>query len=277
MIIENIPEAYSNHKNPLPDVFIYDLKMTSDFSKTKVKLNMHMFSFLQKGKKKVHLAEASVIIDNRQSILIRKGNYLWSEWLHPEDIYYCKLIFFSEEVLKKYLQKHSALSQKRIKPSAYFTFKNDEYLTSYLNSLSSLTQKGNTVSDQLLSVKFEELLLHLTQVYGKPFTDYLYALVSPENNYFKKIVENNIYTGLSLEEIAFLCNMSLSTFKRHFYKEYGVSPGKWLREKRLIRAKELLQEGKVKASDIYLELGYNNLSNFSSAFKSKFGINPSQI
>lgn len=71
--------------------------------------------------------------------------------------------------------------------------------------------------------------------------------------------------------------MSLSTFKRHFIKEYNESPGKWFRDKRLLKAKELLANKNNTPSDVYLDLGYNNLSNFSSAFKSKFGINPSEI
>jgi AraC-like DNA-binding protein len=71
--------------------------------------------------------------------------------------------------------------------------------------------------------------------------------------------------------------MSLSTFKRNFIKAYAVSPGKWLRDKRLLKAKELLEEGSLKSSDIYLNLGYNNLSNFSVAFKNKFGISPKDV
>jgi len=71
--------------------------------------------------------------------------------------------------------------------------------------------------------------------------------------------------------------MSLSTFKRNFISEYSVSPGKWLQEKRLQRAKEILLEGELKASDIYWDFGYSNLSNFSIAFKNKFGISPTEI
>ncbi len=70
--------------------------------------------------------------------------------------------------------------------------------------------------------------------------------------------------------------MSLSTFKRNFIVEYNVSPGKWFQNKRLQRAKELLEGGNLKASDVYLEIGYNNLSNFSIAFKNKFGLSPSE-
>ncbi len=59
--------------------------------------------------------------------------------------------------------------------------------------------------------------------------------------------------------------------------EYDTSPGKWLQDKRLQRAKETLEEGNLKASDIYLDFGYNNLSNFSTAFKNKFGKSPKEI
>jgi AraC-like DNA-binding protein len=35
--------------------------------------------------------------------------------------------------------------------------------------------------------------------------------------------------------------------------------------------------GSIKASDIYQDMGYNNLSNFSIAFKNKFGKSPKEI
>ena len=131
--------------------------------------------------------------------------------------------------------------------------------------------------ENLLSVKFEELMLYLLQKYGRKFELYLYSLIASETSPFKKIIENKIHSNLKLEEIAFLCNMSLSTFKRQFIKEYNESPGKWLQNKRLQNAKNLLEQGKLKPSDIYLDFGYNNLSNFSIAFKNKFGFNPSEI
>ena len=129
----------------------------------------------------------------------------------------------------------------------------------------------------MLSNKFEELILYLISKYGNAFIAYLYSLISSEPSHFNDIIKSKTYSNLKLEEIAFLCNMSLSTFKRHFRKEYGISPGKWLREKRLERAKELLELGNLKASDIYFNLGYNNLSNFSAAFKKRYGKSPKQI
>ena len=94
---------------------------------------------------------------------------------------------------------------------------------------------------------------------------------------FKKIIESKVQSNLKLGEIAFLCNMSLSTFKRHFTSEYKTTPGKWLQERRLETAKKLLEKGELKSSDIYLDFVYNNLSNFSIAFKNKYGFSPKNL
>ena len=120
-------------------------------------------------------------------------------------------------------------------------------------------------------------MLYLIHKHGEKFELYLHSLIAKETSPFQKIVNSKIHSNLKLEEIAFLCNMSLSTFKRHFINEYKVSPGKWLQEKRLQKAKETLEEGHLTPSEIYLDFGYNNLSNFSIAFKNKFGQSPTKI
>ena len=277
MPIENIPESYLNDKNEIPDLFVYDFKMTNDVVKSKVNLDMHMFSFLQEGKKQVHFAGTSVTVSKDQSLLLKKGNWLWTELLDTEAIYYCKLFFFSERKLQEFLDKHSKNEAIVKDEKPFFIIGNDAYITAYLNSLSTISQAPKVFMDNLLSVKFEELMLYLLQKYGREFELYLHSLIIKETSPFKKIVESKIHSNLKLEEISFLCNMSLSTFKRHFITEYNISPGKWLQDKRLLKAKETLELGTLKPTDIYLDFGYNNLSNFSIAFKNKFGYSPSEI
>lgn len=277
MSIENIPETFMLDKKGNPDLFVYDFKMTDDVFKSKVNLGMNMFSFLQVGKKQVHFAGTSVAVNKDQSLLLKKGNWLWTELLDTEAIYYCKLFFFSEKKLKEFLEKNTASNQVVKEEVPYFIIRNDAYITSYLDSLSTISEAPTVFMENLLSVKFEELMLYLLQKYGRKFELYLHSLIVNDTSPFKKIVESRIHSNLKLEEIAFLCNMSLSTFKRHFIKEYNVSPGKWLQDQRLQKAKETLEQGSLKPSDIFFEFGYNNLSNFSIAFKNKFGISPNKI
>ncbi|EZH76004.1 AraC family transcriptional regulator [Aquimarina atlantica] len=277
MPIDNIPELYLNNLKHKPDLFVYDFKMTEDTIKTKVNLNMHMFSFLQIGKKQVHFAGTSVTVNKDQSLLLKKGNWIWTELLDTDAIYYCKLLFFSEKILEDFLEKHIQHQQIIKEEVPYFTIRNDAYITSYLNSLSTISDAPTVFIENLLSVKFEEIMLYLIHKYGEKFELYLKSLIVKETSPFKKIIESKIHSNLKLEEIAFLCNMSLSTFKRHFINEYKTSPGKWLQDKRLQKAKEVLEQGQLTPSDIYLDFGYNNLSNFSIAFKNKFGVSPKEI
>lgn len=274
MSIENIPEIYLTNKKGNPDLFVYDFKMTTDVVKSKVNLGMNMFSFLQVGKKQVHFAGTSIAVNKDQSLLLKKGNWLWTELLDTDATYYCKLFFFSEKKLKEFLEKHTETKARIKKDAPFFIIRNDAYITSYLNSLSTIGNAPAIFMENLLSVKFEELMLYLLQKYGRKFEIYLHSLIINESSSFKRIVESKIHSNLKLGEIAFLCNMSLSTFKRHFISEYKVSPGKWLQDKRLQNAKETLEQGNLKPSDIYLDFGYNNLSNFSIAFKNKFGVSP---
>lgn len=276
MPIENIPEIYLKDKKKHPDLFVYDFKMTNDVVKSKVNLGMNMFSFLQVGKKQVHFAGNSIAVNKDQSLLLKKGNWLWTELLETEAVYYCKLFFFSEKILQEFIEKHLENSIEATQDTPYFIIRNDAYITSYLNSLSTISSAPAIFMENLLAIKFEELLLYLIQKYGKQFEIYLHSLIGKDSSPFKRIVESKIHSNLKLEEIAFLCHMSLSTFKRRFIHEYKVSPGKWLQDKRLQKAKETLEEGTLKPSEIYLDFGYNNLSNFSIAFKNKFGFSPSE-
>lgn len=277
MPIENIPDIYLKKGRSIPDLFVYDFKLVNHMARSKVNLSMNMFSFLQVGKKQVHFADTSISVNREQSLLIKKGNCLWTELFDQDKVYYCKLFFFSEKRLLDFIEKHLDKKPSEEKEISYFIIENDDYINSYLNSLNTISSALPVFVENLLSVKFEEIMLYLLNKYGERFESYLYSLISKNLSPFKKVVESNVHSNLKLEEIAFLCNMSLSTFKRYFKDEYEVSPGKWVRDKRLQKAKDLLESGNLRSSDIYLEAGYNNLSNFSTAFKNKFGVSPQEI
>jgi AraC family transcriptional regulator, exoenzyme S synthesis regulatory protein ExsA len=279
MLIQNIPEIFISHTDQSSELFIHDFKMTEDVVKSKVNLTLNMFSFLQTGEKRVQLEDAFVEVNNKQSVLIKSGNCLMTELLDNDHIYFCKLFFFSNKNIADFLEKHTYLSttsdKKTQMATPFFVIENDEFIDSFVASISSILKLKTGDITQLLIVKFEEIMLYLAHKYGNTFINYIQALASPEkNSSFHKIVEASVSTNLSLTEIAFLATMSLSTFKRHFQIEYQANPGKWLQQKRLARAKDVLEKGEKKPSEIYLDYGYNNLSNFSIAFKNEFGFSP---
>ena len=79
---------------------------------------------------------------------------------------------------------------------------------------------------------------------------------------------------MRIEEFAFYTGRSLASFKRDFAEVCDLSPQKWLIKKRLEKAHAMIQEGRKKINDIYLEVGFKNRSHFSTAYKKQFGHSP---
>jgi AraC family transcriptional regulator, exoenzyme S synthesis regulatory protein ExsA len=280
MPIQNIPEDFIHLKKNDTGLYVYDFKMTEDAVNSQVNLTHHMFSFLQYGEKKVRLEEHVVEVNKKQSVLLKAGNCLITELLDNNAIYFCKLLFFTNLQVSDFFEKHAYLTAKsRHKKDAppFFLIKNDHFTDAFVSSISSVMQLNRTAALPLIAVKFEEIMLYLSHRYGPPFISFMLALAQPEKNAsFRKIVEANINAGISLADIAFLANMSLSTFKRRFEAEYKSKPGKWLQQKRLQRAKMILEKGMQTPAEIYTAFGYASFSNFSAAFKNEFGFSPKQ-
>jgi AraC-like DNA-binding protein len=87
----------------------------------------------------------------------------------------------------------------------------------------------------------------------------------------------NYKFNVSIEKFAYLTGRSLSAFKRDFEKVFNATPSHWLVQKRLQEAYFLIEKQHKKPSDIYVELGFEDLSHFSFAFKKLFGIAPTQV
>lgn len=91
----------------------------------------------------------------------------------------------------------------------------------------------------------------------------------------RHIMEEHYTSPASLSELAYLSGRSLSSFKRDFHEVYNMTPARWIREKRLKRAKELLEATALPISDICFSLGFENMSHFSRVFKDLHGKPPS--
>jgi len=90
-------------------------------------------------------------------------------------------------------------------------------------------------------------------------------------------VENNLYNNLSIEQLAYICNMSLSTFKREFKKTFADTPAHYIKSRRLQTAKNLLLTTTDSISEIAYSIGFEDISTFSAIFKEKFNLSPSKF
>ncbi|MBX2874963.1 MAG: response regulator [Saprospiraceae bacterium] len=93
----------------------------------------------------------------------------------------------------------------------------------------------------------------------------------------KKEIEKNLSNEwYSVEDLAGSLGFSRSQLYRKLKSICDQSPIEMIRNFRLVRAKELLQQDKASVSEIAYEVGYSSLSYFSKEFKKKWGIAPSE-
>lgn len=115
-----------------------------------------------------------------------------------------------------------------------------------------------------------QLLLHI-----KPsLRNYFFDFSEPHKIDLESFMLKNYHFNVTIEKFAQLTGRSLAGFKRDFQKVFHASPHQWLQERRLTEARQLIEKKQQKASDIYLDLGFESLSHFSHAFKRKFGVSP---
>lgn len=90
----------------------------------------------------------------------------------------------------------------------------------------------------------------------------------------KQLLLTNLSSPLpSVEELAQLCSMSVSTFRTRFQQNTGTSAKKFFYDAQMNFATRLLSQG-LSIKEIANQLGYANASNFIHAFKRKYGVSP---
>lgn len=88
--------------------------------------------------------------------------------------------------------------------------------------------------------------------------------------------EENLREIPPVSEIARECGMSETYFHRRFRDLYGVSPKQYLMDARFRRARALLVNTDTEIGEIAAACGFGNVYQFSRAFKTREGINPSE-
>jgi AraC-like DNA-binding protein len=105
----------------------------------------------------------------------------------------------------------------------------------------------------------------------------LFDFSEPGKIDLESFMNRNYMYNVPAAKFAMLTGRSLASFKRDFEKVFHTSPGQWLLQKRLMEARYLISQKGRKPSDVYLDVGFENLSHFSYSFKKAFGVAPSMV
>lgn len=274
-----LPDDILNGSPANPDeVVIRCYSSGKDSVRNRIVLNQNMINLLVNGTKTVVYSDATAVVNASELVVLSTGNVLTSELLTGGQQFSSILFYFSNELFNRFLIKYDHLLQS-VTPlrdkQPFLIFKQDIFIKQFIASMQSLMSVESELPADVRLIKLEELLLYLLHSDPKRFRAIQIITKDREQLQIKKVVESHIGQLITVDELAFLCHMSTSTFKRRFSDIYHTTPQKWLLIQKLEMASELLRSGVESPSGVYLKVGYQNHSSFSEAFRNHFGHTPS--
>lgn len=123
------------------------------------------------------------------------------------------------------------------------------------------------------------IVLHIlgTVYYKKRNGSFTNTYVVDKINEARILMKERVENPLSPEELAGQLGLGYSWFRRMFKEYTGVSPAQYQLQQKLMRAKELLTGSNLNISEIAYSLKFENAGQFSTFFKKKVGITPSEF
>jgi len=244
----------------------------------KILHNEACFMFLLNGAFQIRTPIKSVVLSKNEGMLSKCGDYFYEDTQKEEqnEMITAIGIYFHPELLKDIFQKSNIKWNER----KYVAYKVniDTLLENYKNSLLYYFSNPSLFDEEMQLLKIKELLLILSKTENAPTVQHLISsLFSPQDYNFKEVIENNMYATLSIPEMATLCGMSLTSFKRKFSELYQDSPADYIRKQKLERATQLLSSGNLRISDIVFDCGFESISSFNRAFKKQYKVSPTSF
>lgn len=258
--------------DPRSDIFFHPYSNGGKAVRTQVALSYHLLSLVQEGEKEVIVAQRHERVDATRLLLLSATASIMSEHSLEGRPMRSMLMFFSPAFLLDLCVRHGLKphgSASGLQPLAQ-----DAFTRHFTASIELLGARELNANAPLRRTKAEEILLYLHAKQPLAFASFLSsALKEGDDLPLRTVVARHQDSNLSISELAFLCHMSVSTFKRRFQEAFGEAPGRYLHERRMDRAKALLAK-RMRPSEIYHDLGYGSLAAFSTEFKKHFGVAP---
>jgi len=149
-----------------------------------------------------------------------------------------------------------------------------------LRALASLTARASTAAERRDS--FEEIAIELVgrtiQVASEAAGEAPAVATVDRSRIVRvlRLLESNIVEPHTLADLARTAGLSRYHFLRMFKCVTGVTPHQWILRARLRDAARRLVASRAPVTEIALDVGFEDLSNFIRSFRAEFGTSPSR-
>lgn len=241
-------------------------------------VSTHAITLVLKGLLRIENEEGLFAeIPAGKMVFLPKGLYTISDIIPRGGSFEAMVFFFEKEVIAGFLDSVQLKSNKE-KSISHLVLDYGDQIRTFVDALRDMYQGGERPHRRLTGMKLFELLHLIHSAENQEcFALALATLNNKERKGLREFMNANFSKPLSIEDYAYLTGRSLSTFRRDFKAQFGLSPKQWLIDKRLDKAYDLLLKNNTTVTDVVYEVGYENVPHFIKAFHKKYLITPKQL
>lgn len=236
----------------------------------------HFFVYLVKGTFSGYDGNRYLTLKTGGSCLAVKNHLARYNKQKIDGEYQKVVVIFDEVFLKKFQAKYQPAIGKPITDIAFIQLNQNIKIPIFIQSLMPYYKGFGRINDAESDLKREELLsvlLHSQPELSGVFFNY----GIPGKINLEAFMNKNYKFNVGLERFAFLTGRSISSFKRDFKYIFNETPNRWLVKRRLQEAYFLIDKKHKKPNEIFYEVGFEDLSHFSFAFKKLYKHNPTEL
>ncbi len=200
--------------------------------------------------------------------------------------------------------KESHTTKDRVQAFNFFIFeksidKNSFYgkiLVNFLEKINSIKDMGFVYKNETLIQSANDLILALKNgdilKISIKALDLIYDITMEKTSEIRKsyhkeknsekiilieeFIKENLDKNINLDMLSKKFEISKSNLNNKFIRKFQYTPIKYLNNLRMMRAEEILMTTNKNITEISMELGLNNPSNFTRSFKNFTGLSPSE-
>lgn len=239
----------------------------------------HVLSYQISGTLTVNNGDKDFIFNEGDFRFVRRNQLLkFIKQPPPDGVFKSVSIYLDQVALQNFSRKYgqNAGHSKTTIADPVIQLSGDSFLKAFMDSLIPYIEGDQPADTQLEILKQCEAIMLLMRAHPE-LKDILFDFSEPGKIDLEAFMNKNFHFNVHLNRFAYLTGRSLATFKRDFEHIFHTSPSRWLQQRRLQEAYFMLKEQGKTASDVYLDVGFEDLSHFSFAFKKAYGVPPSKI
>ncbi len=258
------------------------IEFTPPFQASDSLINEARIVHAVEGRSKLYSANQYIELNSGDTLILKSDNFV-NNWQKNDADTSNKVIIFqlNAEFLKHLYDNRLPVWYKKRNETIVNSIEkvpSNHFIRSYYQNLQTYIDDSSLMNEELIQIKAKEIISLLINTSPTGTVRTIFEQLFEIKEYdFQEIIQNNLFENLNIENLAFLANMSLSSFKRKFSSVYGTSPNKYIISKRLEKAQRLIRTTDLSISEIAYDCGFSDVGYFSKTFKKNYNILPSEL